>query len=71
VRGLIDATLEHGLGNGRVESVKAKIRPIQQRANAAARAEADGFGQPTSSRAPARRIRPSAVNDGVPVARSW
>ena len=32
VRAFIDATLEHGLSNGRVESVNAKIRLIQQRA---------------------------------------
>lgn len=32
VRSYIDATLEHGLSDGRVESVNAKIRPIQQRA---------------------------------------
>ena len=32
VRAFIDATLEHGLSNGRVESINAKIRLIQQRA---------------------------------------
>lgn len=32
VRSFIHATLEHGLSNGRVESVNAKIRLIQQRA---------------------------------------
>lgn len=32
VRAFIDATLEHGLSNARVESVNAKIRLIQQRA---------------------------------------
>jgi transposase len=32
VRAFIDATLEHGLSNGRVESVNAKIRLLQQRA---------------------------------------
>jgi transposase len=32
VRAFIDATLEHGLSNGRLESVNAKIRLIQQRA---------------------------------------
>lgn len=32
VRAFIDATLEHGLNNGRVESVNAKICSMQQRA---------------------------------------
>ena len=32
VRAFIDATLEHGLSNGRVESINAQIRLIQQRA---------------------------------------
>ena len=32
VRSFIEATLEHGLSNGRVESINAKIRLIQQRA---------------------------------------
>jgi len=32
VRSFIDATLEHGLSNGRVESINAKICLIRQRA---------------------------------------
>ena len=32
MRTLIDATLAHGLSNGRVESVNGKIRLLQQRA---------------------------------------
>ena len=49
VRSYIHATLERGLSNGRVESVNARIRLIQQRAF--------GFHDPTALIALAKLIR--------------